>query len=78
MKGHKNGWCFREHLHGIVMEILVSCGEPGSGEYGYRPHPQPIYKQVKKLLSEGNWREAQEMCEAKAETAAPSNQLETC
>ena len=22
MQGRKNGWCFREHLHGIVMEIL--------------------------------------------------------
>ena len=76
MQGRKNGWCFREHLHGIVMEILVTLGEPGV--YGYRPHPQPIYSRVKELLSDGHWREAEKMCEAKAETAAPSNQLETC
>ena len=73
MKGHKNGWCFREHLHGIVMEILVSCGEPGSGEYGYRPHPQPIYSRVKQLCSQCRWNEAEKMCEPVAETAASSS-----
>ena len=72
MQGRKNGWCFREHLHGIVMEILVTLGEPGV--YGYRPHPQPIYSQVSQLLYAGIWWEAKEMCEAtQAETAAPSN-----
>ena len=64
MQGRKNGWCFREHLHGILIEVSAWWED----RYWFRPHPQRLYERVSGLVAEDQWnREAQRICEARAE-----------
>ena len=58
--GHRNGWCFREHIFGILVEVQVS----GPGRYYNRPFPKSVYPQVKGLEKDDRWsQEAQKLCE---------------
>ena len=45
IQGKRNGWCYREHIYGILVDVQVRCKE-----YLYsRPHPKSIYEKVRDL-----------------------------
>ena len=55
-----NGWCFREHIFGILAEVQVDW----EGRYYTRPHPKSVYEEVRKLVDDFRWsRSAASLCE---------------
>ena len=55
-----NGWCFREHIYGILVEVQVEWQK----RYYTRPHPKKVYDQVKWHVEYSRWsRHAQALCE---------------
>ena len=65
IRGRSNGWCLRQHLHGIVIQVYADAPPEVSGQlYWYRPFPQPIFQRVTALIEQGRYNQAQDMCEA--------------
>ena len=58
---HKiNGWCFREHIFGILVEVLVW----RKGQYYNRPLPKDVFEQVQRLVKDDRWSTcANSLCE---------------
>ena len=55
-----NGWCYREHIFGILVEVQVEC----EGRYYTRPLPRTVYLEVKDLVRWDRWSQrAQDICE---------------
>ena len=55
-----NGWCFREHIYGILVEVQVEW----EGRLFTRPFPKSVYEEVRKLVEDNRWnREAWSLCE---------------
>ena len=65
--GNYNGWCFREHIYGILVEVQVEWQK----QYYVRPHPKSVYQEVKSLVEHSRWsRHAQSLCEPSWDEAA--------
>ena len=58
---HKiNGWCFREHIFGILVEVQVWW----EGQYYTRPFPKDVFEQVQRLVKDYRWSTwARSLCE---------------
>ena len=55
-----NGWCFREHIYGILVEVQVEL----KGRYYTRPHPKTVYQEVRELVEDYRWNpSAWSLCE---------------
>ena len=55
----KNGWCFREHIYGILVQVQVE----REGQHYVRPLPKSVYEQVRKLVKDNRWSTvAKRMC----------------
>ena len=62
-----NGWCFREHIYGILVEVQVEW----HNRYYTRPHPKTVYHSVKSLVEWDRWsRDAASLCEPSWDEAA--------
>ena len=61
MKRNCNGYCFRENILGIVVDVAVQY----RGQYHSRPLPQTLYAQVLPLFQNEKWKEAANLCEPK-------------
>ena len=60
---HKNGWCLREHIFGILVDVEVE--KPGKEGYYQRPFPKKAFEQVNKLVKADRWsKDAEKLCEA--------------
>ena len=58
--GHRNGWCFREQIYGILVDVQVLW----DGQYYSRPLPKGIFAQVRELVQKRRWsRAAAKLCE---------------
>ena len=55
-----NGWCFREHIYGILVDVQVEW----EGHYYSRPLPKSVYEQVQGLVKDYRWcHSAWSLCE---------------
>ena len=51
-----NGWCFREHIYGILVQVQVGAH--------LRPLPKRVYEEVRKLVADHRWSQsARRLCE---------------
>ena len=67
LKQEKNGWCFREHIYGILVDVQVLCEK----EYYTRPLPKSVYAEVKNLVAVYRWsKEAWRLCNPSWDEAA--------
>ena len=58
--GYRNGWCFREQIYGILVDVQVK----RDGQYYSRPLPKGIFAQVRELVQKRRWNKAAEkLCE---------------
>ena len=46
IQGHINGWCYREHIFGILVDVQVF----SDGQYYSRPHPKKLFEKVSALV----------------------------
>ena len=54
-----NGWCYREHIFGIHVDVQVFSG----GEYFSRPHPKTLFEKVSALVDDDRWNDtARDLC----------------
>ncbi|MDA8584034.1 hypothetical protein N9L68_07355 [bacterium] len=61
---HFNGWCLREHIFGILVDVQVWW----DGQYYSRPEPKTVFAQVQELVKEHSWnRAAAKLCEPRWE-----------
>ena len=51
IRGHYNGWCLREHIFGILVDVQ----KWHDGQYYSRPHPKTMFAEVKLLVKENRW-----------------------
>ena len=57
---HINGWCLREHIFGILVDVQVWW----DGQYYSHPLPKPVFAQVQELVKEHRWNSAAaKLCE---------------
>ena len=55
-----NGWCFREHIFGILVKVQVLW----EGQYYLRPFPKTVFEEVRKLVKDYRWSKwASSLCE---------------
>ena len=59
IRGRINGWCFREHIFGAVVNVQTP---GGNGEYYPRPEPQPLFAMASWLYREGRNEDAKQLC----------------
>ena len=60
IEGRINGWCFREHIFGILVEVQVMW----EGRYYTRPFPKDVFEEVKGLVKDFRWsRVARGLCD---------------
>ena len=60
IQGHKNGWCYREHIFGILVAVQVW----HDGQYHSRPHPRLLFEEVHRMIRKDRWNSAAaELCE---------------
>ena len=56
---HINGWCLREHIFGILVDVQVS----QDGHWHSRPLPKTVFAEVQKLIKVHRWNpEAATLC----------------
>ena len=59
IQGRINGWCYREHIFGILVDVQVFSG----GEYFSRPHPKKLFEKVSALVEDDRWNDtARDLC----------------
>ena len=63
IKQHYNGWCFREHIFGVLVEVQIW----KERQYFSRPLPKTIFKKVQPLVEAGRNKEAAQICEPRWE-----------
>ena len=65
LQGRFNGWCFREHIYGILVEVQVLWEE----RYYTRPLPKSVFEEVRALVSDSRWSlTARSLCEPSWDT----------
>ena len=61
---HKNGWCLRKHIFGILVNVQQWWG--GDRQYHSRPLPKTVFAEVLPLVGEQRWNsKAAKICEAR-------------
>ena len=61
IQGVYNGWCYREHIFGILVEVQQVWED---GQYYSRPHPKTNFAEVRALVKDDRWNSrAQMLCE---------------
>ena len=55
---HFNGWCLREHIFGIFVEVEVWVAEDGDWQYVSRPLPKTVFAEVQELIENNRWNRA--------------------
>ena len=61
IKGHINGWCYREHIFGILVDVQVVSDT--DGQYYSRPHPKALFEEVSQLVERDRWNDtARNLC----------------
>ena len=66
IREHINGWCLREHIFGILVDVQVWWR--GEGQYLSRPLPKTVFAEVQPLVLENRWNsEAAKLCEPRWE-----------
>ena len=59
IQGHTNGWCYMEHIFGILVDVLVF----SDGQYYSRPHPKKLFEKVSALVEDDRWNAtARDLC----------------
>ena len=59
-----NGWCHREHIFGILVEVEVWWEDTEEGRYHSRPHPKELFERVQAMVKDDRWSsEAAKLCE---------------
>ena len=59
---HFNGWCLREHIFGILVDVQVWWD--GDGQYHSRPLPKTVFAEVQPRVEGDKWNsEAAKLCE---------------
>ena len=57
---HKNGWCLREHIFGILVDVQVW----RKGQYHSRPLPRKHFMEVAAMVEDYRWsKQAAKLCE---------------
>ena len=65
IQGHFNGWCLRQHIFGILVDVEVWW----DGDYHSRPLPKTVFAEVQPLVQEDRWNSAAaKFCEPRWET----------
>ena len=60
IRGNYNGWCLREHIFGILVDVAVG----RDCHWHSRPHPITIFEEVQKLINVHRWNpKAATLCE---------------
>ena len=54
IEGYINGWCHREHIFGILIDVSVW----SEGQYLSRPLPKEIFEKVALLIKHDRWNDA--------------------
>jgi hypothetical protein len=63
---HFNGWCLREHIFGILVDVQVWSDR--AGQYHSRPLPKMVFAEVQPLVKEHRWNlAAARLCEPRWE-----------
>ena len=58
--GRYNGYCYREHIFGILVAVQVRHSD---GQYYSRPHPKALFQSVSRLVQDDKWcKAAEKMC----------------
>ena len=61
IQGRVNGWCYREHIFGILVEVQQVWED---GQYYSRPHPKTNFAEVRALVKGDKWNSrAKQLCE---------------
>ena len=64
IKNHYNGWCYREDIYGILVEVQEDREVLGEHTYCARPFPKDVFQQVFDLVHVDRWsEEAKSLCE---------------
>ena len=64
IQGRINGWCFREHIYGILVDVQVDW----DGTYYSRPLPKSVFEEVRRLVQDNRWSTvASGLCEPSCE-----------
>ena len=50
IQGHFNGWCLREHIFGILVDVQVWWDR--DGQYHSRPLPKMVFAEVQPLVKD--------------------------
>ena len=60
IQGYCNGWCLREHIFGILVDVAVG----QDCHWHSRPHPITVFEEVQKLINVHRWNpKAATLCE---------------
>ena len=72
IKRHFNGWCYREHIFGVLVEVQVWW----HGHYYWRPLPKEKFEVVQAQVKHDRWNSAAaELCEPWWSPSQSSGQL---
>ena len=72
IKRHFNGWCYREHIFGVLVEVQVWW----DWQYYSRPLPKEKFAEVQALVKHDRWNSAAaELCEPGWSPSQSSGQL---
>ena len=62
--GRINGWCFKEHIFGILVDVQVL----QDGHWHSRPLPKTAFAEVQELIENNHWnRAAATLCKPRRE-----------
>ena len=60
IQGRVNGWCHREHIFGVLVEVAVTA----KGLYFSRPLPKEVFAEVYAMVKDDRWNSAAaKLCE---------------
>ena len=58
MKGHRNGYCYKEHIYGILHAVEIY----SNLNWYARPLPIDNFEEVSLLYANGEMTEAEQLC----------------
>ena len=71
IQGRVNGWCHREHIFGVLVEVQVWWGD----QYYTRPHPKTLFAEVAELVKHDRWNsQAANLCQPLSESQSSGAQ----
>ena len=70
IRRHCNGWCLREHIFGILVDVQV--WRDWDKQYYSRPFPKTVFAKAQALIKEDRWNSATaNICEPRWEAHSP-------